>query len=1458
MKKSLLFFICVIMTMAWSLPVSAQQRAVVRTMAHDHLTPLPSYPGAFQPTVSKSPVRQHRVPVVAADYKMPAQLYGLMVYSTRWAGGSGKGNYGVYRFTADKPNTMTAVVKDDAFAASGGAIYANGRLDVLNYTSLWGTIILDYDRYQYSTQYWDLLQHDHQDDVTRLMSSTGAYDPATGKCYAVMYTEDMNHQVLGTLDYDQNSRQVIRQLPDAENIAAMAISPEGIVYAVRFDGKLVKVNKQTGSQTVIGATGITPQYLQSAAIDPRTGRMFWAACSVEDPVGLYEVDLATGAATLIQKFNNSEEFVGLYIPLPPAAEEAPAAPTTLSARFTNDELQGALSFRLPSKTYAGDDLTADSVGYRVYIDSVLAVQAYGQPGATVKPEVSVPESRTYRFEVCAFNDYGESPRVHVDKFVGRDRPTAPTSVKLARTVAEDVLKLTWNAPSKGVHGGYVNKSELNYSVLRMPDSIVVAEQLTERIVTDTVQTEHLTKYYYVVTAFNGELQGEAAESNRILLGTTVEPPFFDDFEDLSVISNMYTFVDANKDGTTWKSGFWNGTQNSDVYYQYNEDQKTAADDWLISPPVHLKANRFYAVSFDLNAYFIGTEKMSAWMGNDKTVAAMTNKILDTQVIDYTQPRTFTEVFKNDEDAIRYFGFHAESDADQGILEFDNLRIEERGVFEAPDTVTNFTVTPAAAGVLRAKVTFCAPVQDFFGQPISQIDRIDVYRDEQLIKTFENPAPGDTITLDEKQLPNCEITWTVYTYNSYGCGIPAVRKAWVGTDIPTEPTDVTLTMSGTTARLSWKAPTTGVHGGYIRPSVLTYNIEDMNFYIKGDHRSGTTYSENRGAKQEFLSYRVSAQSTAGGGNYAYSNTVISGTPYALPFRESFANAATEQLWSQQLTGGQIGLTNSISADGDQGCAIYKPGANGDVGMITSGKINVKKAAYPVLEFYYYALPGQQTTLTVAIVPDGDSDRLQALQVIDYSKLSGMEGWRKVACQLEGYQDCNHILLSFIGRATGRSFGDIAFDAITVREQDDVDMAVQSLVLKPSVVEAGAVTQAVATLYNNGRLEASGYVVRVKKNGELTDDVEGPELAPGASAEVVFDLPTTVFDEATNTIEVSVFAGGDANAANDAAQAVLTVEEPLFPAPTAVTASVGAGASLQWAAPDLTPRNVMVGDDFERYQPFIIDGIGRWTVNDGDGQQTLAIQTSDRNTVMYDHVGEPMAYQVFNASKVGLEGVAALQSHSGDQMLINIIEAANAKADDWLISPRLQATEQTISFWVKSMDASAIETFQVLASQTDANPSSFVPVEASATQAPTAWTQVTATLPAGVAYFAVRVNAKQKFMLLLDDFQYALFNTANLHLLGYNVYIGQERVNAEPLASTSMPLAGWGNAQCVVTAVYQEGESAPSQPISLPDAVTAPYADEASPVGVFYDLQGRRLPGRPSKKGVYVGAGRKTLP
>lgn len=1410
-------------------PTDAQQRwermqqltkpdHFVHTMGYTTLTPLTSLNPQRHavPTVSASPVR------VAQAGKLPVTIYGSLVYTSQ----TQSGFHGIYGIDA-ATGAINAVHKDNKFNFNGGAIYANGKYNFINYTAFYNWVF-SYDWYQFSTEDWSQLQHVSGDNGTKCMIVDGDHDATTGTNYAIAYNDNLNGQVFATVDYENNVRTIIASLDS--NFVCLAISPDGRAFSVRHDGMFGEFNKQTGAFTPIGQTGVKPDYIQSAAIDPTTGIMYWAACSTTSPIGLYTIDLTTGAATMIAAFPHNEEFSGLYIPAPLADEDAPAATSAMSILFPQSDLKGAVKFTLPRKTYAGDDLSG-SLTYNIYVNDSLVKSGTAEAGARVIDSIEVDKEASYTIRTSATNSVGEGPRsTKVSKWLGYDQPVAPTNIKF--TLSGTTASLTWAAPASTVHNGYFDRSDLTYDVVRMPDSVTVASGLTERAFSEVLEGEALRNVWYEVTAVNHTQRGLTGESNRNAFGSVAQVPYDEDFTDQTVVTNMFTIIDANNDGSTWRAGHWNSGED-DVYYEFNANN--AADDWIITPAIHMPGGHFYTVEFSCSASFFGTERLETAWGTDKTVAAMTNKLFGPEEVTNTSKQAHKSIIKVDNEGNYYFGFHALSDKNQGDLDLDDIHIHEAGIFTAPDTVTALVARVAAQGEQKVTLNFNMPTTDFNGDAIETIDSTVIYRNGQRLGRIIHKNPGATARYIDKAQPQGSCTYEIYTYNANGCGIPATVTCWVGHDVPGLPTNVKLVQQGNAAVLTYTAPTKGVHGGYVNPSTLTYNIEDSHSYIKGDHYAGTTFTDYRDAStQDLLFYRVAAQSAAGGGSYAYSDTILFGNPYTLPFKESWTEAKTSHFWSQQNTGGQIGLTNSIAADNDNGAALFKPANAGDIGMITSGKISLKGATHPVVDFYYYAVPGQHTTLSLAAVPNGDNGNVQLISTIDYSKLTGAAGWRKTSVDLSAYASTDYILLSWIGIAQTANAGDISFDAISVHDKYNVDLSAKLTV--PTMVAAGQTAQGIVSVTNEGLQTATDYVVNIYRNDSLVYEVDDEAIESDSTVEISFDIAPTVTDTEKNSFRAEVVIDGDADLTNNATEAqTVTFLMPQYPAPQGLQASAGGGkVQLTWLAPDLTQDNQTV-ESFEDYTPWIIDHIGMWTTRDNDGTATQSLILSDGSSVNYDHVGEPMAWQVFRPSDVGLQ--TAITPHTGDQLLCNIVEA-DGIADDWLISPQLSGHAQTVTFWARSMGAQYIESFDVLYSTTGTDDTDFTVLES--TTAPATWTEFTVSLPEGTKYFAIHLKGTQKFMLMLDDITYSLFAASDLNLEGYNVYRNNHKVNNAPVATTSYEETFNANEQSYrVSAVYTLGESAATPAVDL--GITDGIGTITAPAGIEsrFSIDGRKL-------------------
>ncbi len=104
----------------------------------------------------------------------------------------------------------------------------------------------------------------------------------------------------------------------ASGFIAFEIDNDGIAYAVRIDtDQLGTINLATGAWTAIGPVGFDASYAQDMSCDHSTNELYWAAYDVAVGGKLLIVNKATGTSTLVGNFPGGAEITGFAIPLTP-------------------------------------------------------------------------------------------------------------------------------------------------------------------------------------------------------------------------------------------------------------------------------------------------------------------------------------------------------------------------------------------------------------------------------------------------------------------------------------------------------------------------------------------------------------------------------------------------------------------------------------------------------------------------------------------------------------------------------------------------------------------------------------------------------------------------------------------------------------------------------------------------------------------------------------------------------------------------------------------------------------------------------------------------------------------------------------------------------------------------------------------------------------------------------------
>lgn len=154
-------------------------------------------------------------------------------------------------------------------------------------------------------------------------------------------------------------------------------------------------------------------------------------------------------------------------------------------------------------------------------------------------DTSITQSGIYTYRALAANSAGIGAEVSASAFVGVDKPGAPQNLTLEEHDGNAVL--TWDAPTAGSNGGYIDVEQLHYQVWRYDNYTLLADSLKDTHFTDTtVNVSKQTLIDYVVFPFIGDVRGDYALSEAVIFGTPYSAPLSETFKNSDM--NYYPWV----------------------------------------------------------------------------------------------------------------------------------------------------------------------------------------------------------------------------------------------------------------------------------------------------------------------------------------------------------------------------------------------------------------------------------------------------------------------------------------------------------------------------------------------------------------------------------------------------------------------------------------------------------------------------------------------------------------------------------------------------------------------------------------------------------------------------------------------------------------------------------------------------------------------------------------------------
>lgn len=920
---------------------------------------------------------------------------------------------------------------------------------------------------------------------------------------------------------------------------------------------------------------------------------------------------------------------------------------------------------------------------------------------------------------------------------------------------------------------------------------------------------------------------DIASSNTVMLGEA-SLPFIQDFTSETAMETMVV-VNVNDDDRTWRRQNSGSSSAPDYAACYQYSATNQADDWFFTPLFSMEAGKVYPVTFLAwtysNSYH---ETFEVMYGTATSPEAMTVTLLEPTTIQLNgkaKAKLFT-VYVTPSTSGKYcVGFHAISQPNQFFLYIDDINIGEGLPATAPDAPT-LTLVPDPSGDYKMTVNATAPTLDFAGNPIQGLTKMEIMREGTIIKTFDNPTAGQLYTYVDQLEQGGVVSYSAVAYNADGKGKSVSASQFVGTDKPAAPENITIVETSTPGEvtLSWDPVTKDHNGNTINPARVKYIIAEQQSsgwtpkFEDLSETSKTFMALEDPNKQDFASYAVFAK-TEGGENGDVSDMIPVGPPY-MGMIESFPNKSFSYILGMRRLNGTDatwelhGDDFYPSVDNDNGIIAHGSKQQDGSSALFTGKINLTGMTNPGVSLFTYNLIGdnpEQVNLNEYRIEAKELDATEWTTLTQgvVNELGAVNQWHKISCSLEAF--ANKVIQVRIVGVT-KVYIYTIFDDIRITSQVDYDLTM-GRITAPEKVKGGTPYNVQVEVKNYGQQPSAAATVDLFSNGQKVATKSIGVLESGKKATVEFTAEMSVI--ASEPVQhYAVINYPDDLAPDNNTSATVTVNPIIstLPTPTELVATFeNSAVTLVWNEPNLeggAPETIT--ETFEEAESWAHELEG-WTFVDVDQSPVGGIQ----NRVVPGIVpGTTIAsFFVFDSSDQ-TQWDQTFAAQSGNKFLAALFRNDDGTAEDWAITPELDGSAQTITFYAKSNSDLYPEKIGMYYSTTGTDIADFIEIKAPAV-VPKEWTLYTANVPAGALYFGIKSNATGSFLLMVDDVTFTKGGiNANLTISGYNVYRNGRKINQEVVEGIEYTDAsGTVNDTYQVTALYQnKGESAGSNSAS----------------------------------------------
>ncbi len=241
------------------------------------------------------------------------------------------------------------------------------------------------------------------------------------------------------------------------------------------------------------------------------------------------------------------------------------------------------------------------------------------------------------------------------------------------------------------------------------------------------------------------------------------PYALDFFQDDPFASGWTTFAgEGDPSGSVWTYYKYESSWFSQGYAKFEYREGLQEDNWLVSPALAVEKAGAYALDVLVGAdgkldLLLGTDPadLSTFKIIDTiTDASFSSEDKDRYVVDINEPGTY------------YVAFHA--CADQGS--YMGYRVHYAGFKEVvpmPAVVADLTAVPDRTDELMVNLSWTNPALTNSGADLDLIVRTELYRDDELVETFNYPRPGSFTAYADEVSSAGVYTYKVLVYGENG-------------------------------------------------------------------------------------------------------------------------------------------------------------------------------------------------------------------------------------------------------------------------------------------------------------------------------------------------------------------------------------------------------------------------------------------------------------------------------------------------------------------------------------------------------------------------------------------------------------------------------------------------------------------------------------------------------------------